>query len=351
MPTSPLRQLAAALALACSITPTFAQDWSAPVPDTELLKPATVQFSSQYGFAHVFIDGQIHAPTVQAFESAISRSGAGFGIVFLNSRGGDLNAAMELGRTIRAYGFATQVGRMGEERVVQRGICDSACPVAFAGGAFRLLDQGTGELRVHRFFRAKPGRFAEDSRLLAEGERKLRAYFTDMGIDSEYIGMILSTPETELRIVPKQSAEAWRISTGRDRVSWESAAGSFTATMETPTDRTRLAVRCEGGAPRLTVDLSTWYPPEAILNYETHSLLVDNRKHPLEEVSAALGEPGPRRPIRLESTLSESMAAALGKAESIGYSMEHSHNEFRREARIRSADGYLSTLLAGCKGS
>src|ERR1044072_9627586 len=54
------------------------------------------------------------------------------GIVFFNSKGGDLLAGLIIGQAIRRKKFATVVRRDG--------LCESVCGLAWLGGAQRLLE-------------------------------------------------------------------------------------------------------------------------------------------------------------------------------------------------------------------
>ena len=117
--------------------------------DDPRLTPATVLTLQQDGFTQVIIDGYIHQPTVEAFRQKVTSDGATYGIVYFNSAGGDLSAAEELGRLIRAKGYATQIGKLTDDQSrIGRGVCESACPIAFVGGKFRLIDSDLSLIHI-----------------------------------------------------------------------------------------------------------------------------------------------------------------------------------------------------------
>jgi hypothetical protein len=72
--------------------------------------------------------------------------------LFLDSPGGSVAAAMELGRIVRTRGFNTYVGKrsVSTERSSEPGECLSACTLAFLGGRFRYL-RDKSNYGVHRF--------------------------------------------------------------------------------------------------------------------------------------------------------------------------------------------------------
>jgi hypothetical protein len=80
--------------------------------------------------------------------------------VFVDSPGGDVAAALELGRLIRQRGLSTYVGRQAASKVANwptgvepleaPGECYSACTFVYLGGVFRFIIEGSS-FGVHRF--------------------------------------------------------------------------------------------------------------------------------------------------------------------------------------------------------
>lgn len=73
-------------------------------------------------------------------------------IVAFNSDGGNLFAALEIGKAIRLKGFATAVGH--------RSICASACGLAWLGGTRRFISP-TGSVGFHAAYTENGGQTRE----------------------------------------------------------------------------------------------------------------------------------------------------------------------------------------------
>ncbi len=352
---TPFKTKALALLVASCLAPGFCQATSvlANQEDPRLL-PAIVKVYDNHGFKMVAIDGFIHHPTADAFKQLIDLKAAGHGIVYFNSAGGDIDAAMELGRAIRASGYATQVGKLGEredENAVLAGKCESACPIAFLGGKYRLLDTGTGRLAVHRFYTASQGRFAVDSKRLFDAERNLRLYIEEMDIHTELLDLIKRTPPDQLAIIPPQNARYWNIETGREIVSWESSSmQGVTGRMESTTGELRMEFKCVGNTVQLTSSFKPWFPVAALLNYDVHHFTVNGRRLRVEEATASHDEATGFLAVR--TMLQSDMVDALTAAVSVGYalSFEGKEGEYHRPLPLHSHRSQLSNLAERCSG-
>ena len=318
--------------------------------DDPRLTPARLLTVDQEGFTQVIVDGYIHQPTVDAFRAKVTEGGSDFGIVYFNSAGGDLSAAQELGRLIRAKGYATQIGKLSvnQERI-ERGVCESACPIAFIGGKFRLLDTDTGQLGVHRFYLARQGRWASDSKVLFTAERDLRTYIGDMGINPEFFDLMMRTPADRIQNISKSSAYYWSLGTGGDFSSWNyDADGQLIGLGESSTGGMAMTFRCKKGEILAQVRIKPWFPPAALLNYDTHSITVNGAKYPVDTVEAGFDKATGF--LTFETTVGESTKAAFQEAESVGYSLsyEHSLGEYSRSLRTDDGGKALAQLSKNC---
>lgn len=317
--------------------------------DDPRLKPATVLTSHQDGFTQVVIDGYIHQPTVEAFRNKVTSNGASYGIVYFNSAGGDLSAAEELGRLIRAKGYATQVGKLTDDQTrIGRGVCESACPIAFVGGKFRLIDADTGQLGIHRFYLAKQARWAADSAVLFTAERDLRAYLDEMGIDPEFLEVMMKTPADTILPIGKRSSYAWNLGTGSEFSSWRRTdAGALQGTGETSTGELGLTLSCTEHAVQVQASFKPWFPATALLNYETHSLTVNGTKYPVKSVEAGLDKQSGF--ITFSTTVTGDALSALTKADRVGYSLSYDKQP-GEYSRTLSVDGgkALADLVSAC---
>ena len=109
------------------------------------------------GCEWVAAQGEITADTPARFRKYLENHGEVYLVVF-HSEGGDLAAAIELGRLIRESGATTSVGQTlsftgdisnNEETVP--GVCASACVFAFMGGVERWVSP-EDSLGVHQFY-------------------------------------------------------------------------------------------------------------------------------------------------------------------------------------------------------
>jgi hypothetical protein len=78
--------------------------------------------------------GAITPGTAERFKSEIDKRGDYVKTVVLNSPGGSVQDALEMGRLIREKGLGTLVERGG--------YCASSCPLVFAGGVSRTAEKG-----------------------------------------------------------------------------------------------------------------------------------------------------------------------------------------------------------------
>lgn len=182
-----------------------------------------------------------------------------------NSNGGNLLAAMELGREIRTRGFRTALVSTpepfsGSSDAIQSGTCLSACAYAFLGGVHRRLqiDYSTPDTRprdinerglprssasiigVHRF-RRDGSALAE---ALADGEvfvatrlgsecaglstielaqcvdGKLIEYVAEMGVDPAFLVSAATRDSSEIALLGIQSLRDMRVLNDRAFIDW-----------------------------------------------------------------------------------------------------------------------------------
>lgn len=129
-------------------------------------------------YPQVYLHGEIDAEAPRRFE-ALQRAGripAGSDI-YLNAPGGDLAAAMALGRIFRAGGMATHLGTPRKPRHARKtaraAVCVDACVYAYLGGLYRWTPSGGDRIGLT----ALPTAAAKDS-------PQLDAYLKEMGINA-----------------------------------------------------------------------------------------------------------------------------------------------------------------------
>ncbi len=136
-------------------------------------------------------------------------------VVYFDSPGGRVTAALELGRLIRARGLDTYVGgpyesfegfsgpaREKTRTLARRGICFSACAYAFLGGVSREINEG-GSYGVHQFYSG--GRPLGDSTTQV-AMTVLASYLDEMGVDRRLLDLASLTPSERLSSLPLAAA-------------------------------------------------------------------------------------------------------------------------------------------------
>ncbi len=128
------------------------------------------------------------------------------GTVLLDSSGGSVADALEIGRAVREAG--------AETRLAEAAVCLSACPYIFAGGTGRRVAD-TARLGVHQH------RFGESDILPAflavediqRGQARVLEHLDTMGIDLRIMGPAMATPADEIYILTAEELAEWNVVT------------------------------------------------------------------------------------------------------------------------------------------
>ncbi len=143
----------------------------------------------------VFLSGRITrqgvvSATVMASLVKSGRHKLAGNSVWLASKGGDIDAAMELGRLLRTLGVFTLIGKNDE--------CLSACVFAFMGGERRIV---AGRLGFHRpyfpFTQDTPDRRARFRHL----QKVLKDYIEEMDFPASLYEAVMLVPPEALQIL------------------------------------------------------------------------------------------------------------------------------------------------------
>ncbi len=127
--------------------------------------------------------------------------------VFLNSPGGSVGDALDIGRALRGMDAAT--------RMTAADICLSACPYLLAAGTARTVAEGA-MVGVHQHY------FGENAALPAflavediqRGQAEVMAYLVEMGVDPRLMQPALSTPPDEIYLLTAAEMADVRLVTG-----------------------------------------------------------------------------------------------------------------------------------------
>ena len=176
----------------------------------------------------IYLDGDIDPDAAVRFAQVVSEKNIEDASVYLNSQGGNLTGAMELGQVIRKHGFWTDVARPGADPDSDDpGVCFSACPFAYAGGVWRFLRKGS-QLGVHRFH--GPEQTPDALAVAQELSARVTEYLAEMGVSSELFSLMSRVPSDDIRVLTR--GEALRtgiVNDGRGPPEWsvESNEGGF----------------------------------------------------------------------------------------------------------------------------
>lgn len=129
----------------------------------------------------IYATGPIESNASRELERFVNANGIKSGIVLFNSPGGSLADALELGKTIRGLGFSTGIAGFRNGKMLQEGICASACAYAFAGGIHRYYSAGKTRLGLHQFYSQEN---VISNKTSQEVSGSLVAFLQAMGVDA-----------------------------------------------------------------------------------------------------------------------------------------------------------------------
>jgi hypothetical protein len=188
----------------------------------EYTEPQTQLEIAFGGYFCINIFGKIEEGDDEKFRKFLERSSPPPRTnIYINSKGGNVEAAMGIGRLIRAGWFSTSVGSYALDNqtpndfIIPRkftpGKCLSAATLAFLGGRLRHFDTAS-EFGVHQFsFRdPSPNNLEKSQRLSASIAR----YIEEMGIPAAFLEQSALTPRHELVLLSEEQLNALNVVTG-----------------------------------------------------------------------------------------------------------------------------------------
>jgi hypothetical protein len=148
--------------------------------------------------------------------------------VYLDSAGGDVEAAMGIGRAIRENWYSTAVGTYllrpsdSHVHIVKRewhaGKCLSAATLIFLGGRLRYFEEKS-KFGVHQFSfkNPSPANVAHSQVLSA----KISRYVVDMGISPELLELASSVNSSDIKLLSENELKRLKVVTGgQTDVDW-----------------------------------------------------------------------------------------------------------------------------------
>lgn len=150
------------------------------------------------------LQGPISTSTVATLQRKLSERAPGKPVVLLvDSEGGDIEAAMSLGRAIRA---AAPIGV-----IVFQSDCLSACVLAIAGATSRQLK--AGRIGIHRPYSSGPPAtsFAENAVRFKDLERRIRLYLNEMNLPTTLLDEMLRYEPQTMHVLTQEELSRFRL--------------------------------------------------------------------------------------------------------------------------------------------
>lgn len=165
----------------------------------------------------VMLAGDIEKGDANRLEALIQTNLPFLGMLALNSDGGSISEAMQIGRVARRYYLSTMAASLsdghalwllgGEMKDAQGAICASACFFAWLGGVKRIGDV----LGIHRPFppttemqKLSP---LESEQLYRDVSERIRAYLAEMDAAPHWLSDMMGIPSDELQMISKKEVQ------------------------------------------------------------------------------------------------------------------------------------------------
>jgi hypothetical protein len=224
--------VAAALAAALTAPPAAARE---PGPMTiGLVRPSGAACGAPCP-AVIALQGVVRPDSHRRLKVLLDGLGARRPLVVVNSPGGNVDAALAMGRAIRAAGLDVAVARLAPQQPIafDGAICSSACTLILAGGLARLaapearmgvhsMAQTETERVVERVYRRSGengGREIVSERVISQRSRPLDAppevanrgvaeHFAALGLGPSLAAWTLATPPDRIRLLTREERRA-----------------------------------------------------------------------------------------------------------------------------------------------
>jgi hypothetical protein len=183
----------------------------------EELKGAWV---STYKDCYISLKGRIGPDDVAIFKRLLARAdGYGLLMLSLDSEGGDIATAIEIGRLVRRWPKSL-VMVSGDYK------CFSACVFVLAGGLHRQVD---GRIGIHRPFisTTNSNTYESSQKTFRALEQSAKAFLKDMNIPTSLYDEMMSVPPQKLRLLTEQ--ELARFGIGQNDPAYQDNLDAETA--------------------------------------------------------------------------------------------------------------------------
>ena len=155
---------------------------------------------------NISIWGEISKNDVEDFKSIISGyANPPFMHVYLNSKGGSVDSAIEIGRLIRKHYGITFVDGYRQQGIISEG-CYSACVLIYAGGIARSTGSNANTpvgVHAHYFSKTDLAKMSIEDSLDAvrTSTKRISEYFSDLGVNQDLLTFSQSIPSDKMHVL------------------------------------------------------------------------------------------------------------------------------------------------------
>jgi hypothetical protein len=336
--------------------PTFGANPSSRMTFT--VEPPTGLLYDGSGRWTIYADGPIDSEASERLRLIVKGRSVPPGTTFyLHSPGGNLRAAIEIGKILRTNSFQTYVGRSGvlADDPVMPGECYSACTIAYLGGFFRFMYDDRNSFGVHRI--SKSTKSSDDFDLGQIAAATVTEYLKEMDIDPAFLSHMTTTSSEEIHLLDRPTLEKLRVvNNGALPPSWTVRAGGgliyLRGMQESTNGLNKLIFLCDAGRLHFTPIYDVGSPERAknIISFTLNpSLILDGTMHSLTIIKE---EAPSHNNIMGEYIITSELAYRMISAERIGFALRTHNPIFYHGFDIPVQDGRetLTSFLQNCFG-
>lgn len=270
--------------------------------------------------------------------------------LYLHSPGGSIIGGLAIGRIARKHDLVTYVGTQPKKPKDYSGPgeCMSACSLAFLGGRFRYMTQGS-RYGVHRFSRPGPvpaNEMAQTQVLTAA----VSAFIHEMEVDNRLLSLMANTDATDILVLPEQTLQDLKVVYSGSLARWtiEAVPEGLYLKGEQSTNRgtDKFIVGCDAGQ----LGLMAMFPevdPDVLQMLGAKSLMLDGEPFPIDRPAMTRSE---GNYSMVETELTAKQLAGLRKAERVGVAIQFVHgapmfqgfDDMATNGMVAKLDGFVS---------
>jgi hypothetical protein len=276
----------------------------------------------------IYASGTIDADADQRLDQIIQQSKIPFGsYIYLHSPGGDVLGGMKLGKVIRKYLLVTDVGQLdpNNTRTIESkpGECYSACAMAFLGGEYRFLKDGS-VYGVHRFSWLTPT--AHDADLAQMMSAVEVEYIRSMGVSTDLFTLKSQVGGDEIIAPPRDQLVALNVLNNgvkyvKRTIESVPEALYLKGERDTSFGINKFLIMCPAqGTMALYIIFDVGQNGDEVMRFNVDNLMIDGNKISLGE--RRIGKQILNGWINLIYSINRPMLDAITKANTVGIALQ-----------------------------